>query len=238
VNESLRRRIGDAWAFRARVEREAARRFSRLASAIGTLDPTSPVVAMMAGAAEDEIRHAALCAELSARYGVPAGADDPGDEIAPRHLGRREAILYEVVAACCITETESVATVTSLLAEPSEPRVREVLHEIARDEVSHSRMGWAHLARQPPGGAAFLAIWIPIMLDGTVEPGLFGTADDDPEDEELLRHGILPSARKREVFVGTLEAVVLPGLERFGVDPAPGRAWLAAMSRATSVTPR
>ena len=39
--------------------------------------------------------------------------------------------------------------------------------------------------------------------------------------------GVLPLEKKREVFLGTLEQVVFPGLERFGVDPEPGRSWLA-----------
>ena len=39
--------------------------------------------------------------------------------------------------------------------------------------------------------------------------------------------GVLPLAKKREVFLGTLEQVVFPGLEKFGVDPEPGRRWLA-----------
>lgn len=241
--ETVRRRAGEAWAFRARVEREAARRFSRLGAAIASLngngdgddDGESPVVAMMAAAARDEVRHAALCAELAASYGVPAGDDVPEGDIAPPELGPRQAILYEVVAACCITETESVATVTSLLAGPAAPGVREALHRIARDEVMHSRMGWAHLAREAPRGVAFLAEWIPCMLEGTIDPDLFAAGphmDAADEDEgELLRHGVLPPARKREIFVATLETVVLPGLERSGVDPAPARAWLAAAVR-------
>ena len=45
---------------------------------------------------------------------------------------------------------------------------------------------------------------------------------------EFARHGILATARKREIFVRTLEEVVLPGLEQFGIDTAPARAWLLA----------
>ena len=144
------------------------------------------------------------------------------------HLGRREGVLYEVVAACCLTETESVATLTALLAAGSEPRVGEILHEIARDEILHSRMGWAHLSRAVPVGVAFLAPFIPVMLAGGVDPQLFDPADaDEPPAAELLRHGVLPRARKRDIFVATLHDVVFPGLERFGVDVAHAWSWLA-----------
>jgi hypothetical protein len=218
----------DAWAFRARVEREAALRFARLAEEIAAFDPESPVPAMMRKAAEDERRHLALCEEL-------AGGPVPGvigeDRIAPRSFGPREAALYETVAACCITETESVATVTSLLAfEDAEPRVREVLHEIARDEVGHSRMGWAHLARESGFiDVSFLASWIPSMLVAAA-----GNAFEDalPEPPDLPRYGVLPVARKRDVFVQTLQDVVLPGLEQFGISTGPARAWLSERSRA------
>jgi hypothetical protein len=236
VNDGLRPHIGAAWAFRAGVEREAARRFARLGAAIGGVDPGSPVIDLMGKAMTDEVRHAALCAELAAAYGVSAGDDVPDVELAPSGLGPREAILYEVVAACCITETESVATVASLLAEPAEPQVRRVLHEIARDEIMHGRMGWTHLAREAAAGVGFLAGWIPDMLAGTVDPGLFyRNGDGEPLGAaELLRHGVLQRARKREIFVGTLERVVFPGLERFGIDVGPARAWLAGHM----VTPR
>jgi rubrerythrin len=230
VTKELRRLVAEAWAFRARVEDDAAQRFTRLAGAISGFDAESPAIALMRRAAEDEQRHAGLCLELSAAYGqAPEAAPAPFEEIAPAALRPREAVLYEVVAACCITESESVATLTTLLAEQAKPRVRSVLHEIARDEVVHGRMGWAHLARETTQlDVSFLAPWVPVMLSGTVDDKLFADASPGEDAEELLLHGVLPHSRKREVFVRTLLDVVLPGLERFGVDSEPGRAWLEA----------
>ena len=227
---SARRAAAEAWAFRARVEQEAALRFDRLAGVIAGFDPGSPVPAMMRRAADDERRHTALCARLAGHLGNPV-ALDPGAElpsIAPRSLDERKRALYEVVAACCITETESMATLTALLAAEPDPEVREVLHSISRDEVVHSRMGWAHLSREAAAGeAAFLGPLVPGMLAGTIDQGLFGAPPADEDPDGLLRLGVLPLAKKREVFLGTLEQVVFPGLEKFGVDPEPGRRWLA-----------
>jgi hypothetical protein len=248
VKEALRRTIAGAWAFRTRVEREAAERFARIGAAIASFDAESPVVPLMERAEGDERRHAALCAELAAAYGEKVGSDWPAAaSIAPGGLGGREAILYEVVASCCITETESVATVATLLAGGPEPSVRDVLHQIARDEVVHGRMGWAHLAREAqateeraspatgggrrpehPIDVSFLSRCVPAMLSGTVDDALFAGKPADPDQEELLRYGVLPAARKKEIFVRTLEEVVFPGFEAFGIDPAPGRAWLRA----------
>ena len=230
MKEELRAAVGAAWAFRTRVEREAAERFTRLGAAIASCDSASPVVALMERAAADERRHAAFCAELAARYGEAVGPGWPAPApIAPAGLGPREAILYEVVASCCITETESVATVASLLAKEPEPTVREVLHQIAKDEVVHGRMGWTHLARETQAiDTSFVSRLVPAMLSGTIDEGMFAPARADLDEGDLAHHGVLPAARKKEIFVRTLEEVVLPGLEQFGIDAAPARAWLLA----------
>jgi hypothetical protein len=154
-------------------------------------------------------------------------SDDVSAAIAPSWLGRREAVLYEVVAACCITETESVATVATLLGGEVDAQVRKVLHEIARDEVAHGRMGWAHLAREAAAyDVSFLSPLIPAMLSGTIDDGVFTDTFAEPHAEELSRHGVLPKERKREIFIRTLEDVVLPGLASFHIDVAPARAWI------------
>jgi hypothetical protein len=49
-----------------------------------------------------------------------------------------------------------------------------------------------------------------------------------------LNHGVLPHTRKRETFVKALRDVVFPGLERFGVDTAPARAWVERRSAASA----
>lgn len=231
MTDAVRRAAGEAWAFRARVEREAASRFSRLSAAIPAFDPGSPVAGLLRRTAGDEERHAALCAGLAASYGCPAGGGAADGRIAPRVLGPRDAVLYEMVAACCITETESVATLATLLGQEAEPRVRTVLRKIARDEVVHGRMGWAHLSREAAiRDVSFLSTWVPSMLSGTVDEGLFGSEEPGPDAEALLRHGVLPRARKKEIFLRTLEEVVLPGLEKFGVGAGPARAWLRKRS--------
>jgi len=233
---SARRAAAEAWAFRARVEQEAALRFERLAAVVASFDPGSPVPAMMRRAADDERRHTELCATLAGSLGTPVVLDADADlpSIAPSSLDERQAALYEVVAACCITETESMATLTTLMACEADPEVRAVLHSISKDEVVHSRMGWAHLSRESAAGAvAFLGPLIPGMLAGTIDESLFGAPPADEDAEGLLRLGVLPLEKKREVFLGTLEQVVFPGLEKFGVDPDPGRRWLA-----TAAAPR
>src|SRR5205807_9161650 len=52
VTETQRRIAAEAWAFRTRVEHEAADRFTRLATAISRFDAASPLPAMMQRAAD------------------------------------------------------------------------------------------------------------------------------------------------------------------------------------------
>jgi hypothetical protein len=226
-HDSLRREAGGAWSFRTRVELDAERRFGRLAEVIASFDPGSPVPGLLRKARDDERRHALLCASLARDFGVEPETPPEGPSIAPASLDARRAALYEMVAACCITETESVATVATLLAADCEPKVAAALHEIARDEVSHSRMGWAHLAREAGAlDVGFLSPWIPVMLAGTVPADFFARTTAEPGD--LLRFGVLPHAKKKEIFAATLRVIVFPGLEQHGVDAAPARAWLDA----------
>jgi hypothetical protein len=187
----------------------------------------------MRRAADDERRHADLCARLARQYGEDPGGDAADVRIAPPGFGPREAALYETVAACCVTETASVATVASLLAADALPEVRDALHEIARDEVAHGRMGWAHLAREAAAhDVSFLGRFVEPMLAAAAGEGLFAAGDAALESPELLLHGVLPLSQKREIFVQTLGEVVFPGLEQFGIDAGPGRAWLSEQSRA------
>jgi hypothetical protein len=69
------------------------------------------------------------------------------------------------------------------------------------------------------------------MLAGTVDAQFFEEVPEKARSEELLRHGVLPRARKREIFCRTLREVVFPGLERFGIDASPAHGWLEEAER-------
>jgi hypothetical protein len=225
---AVRRIAAATWAFRHDVEREAAARFERLAGRLEAL--AAPQMAeLVRSASRDESRHALLCAGLAEDYGATLDASGPPRlaDIAPRQLAERERVLYEVVAACCIAETESMGTLTALLGAAPAARVRDVLRELAADEVRHARLGWAHLASESARiDSSFLGRLVPAMLAGNAAPDLFLTGSPESEDPGLLEHGVLPHGAKREVFVHSLEQVVFPGLEQFGIDTAPARAWL------------
>jgi len=219
-----------AWRFRWQVELEAEVRFARLAGRLERLGTAPALVEVARRASADEARHAAHCARLAASLGqpVPASPPPPPPDVAPSGLEEEDAVTYELVAACCVTESESVAVLTALLPAARDPALRAALHELAEDEVIHARLGWAWLAvAAARRRTAFLGPHLPAMLRGTADDGLFGPAGAASEHPALLALGVLPHSAKRALFVTSLEEVVFPGLEGAGVDTAAARSWLA-----------
>ncbi|HEY6098340.1 MAG TPA: ferritin-like domain-containing protein, partial [Anaeromyxobacter sp.] len=150
----VRRVAASAWTFRCRVELEAEARFERLAGRMERIGAAGELVALARRASADERRHAALCAEQAALLGETAAVGPVQDvpEIAPATLPLGDRVLYEVVAACCISETESMGVLTTLLDAARAPGLRRTLRELASDEVQHARLGWAYLARAHAAG--------------------------------------------------------------------------------------
>jgi rubrerythrin len=231
VSPAVRALAAAAWRFRWTVEREAEVRFRDLAARLDDLAWARPLAALARRASEDERRHAAHCARLAAELGgpVPDAAPLAPPAVAPAGLAEEDAVTYELVAACCVAESVSVAVLTALLSAARDPSLRAVLRELAADEVGHARLGWAHLALAAARGrTAFLGPLLPPMLQGSVDDDLFDAVAPERDDEALLALGVLPHAAKRALFMGALEEVVLPGLAGAGVDTAAARAWLAA----------
>ena len=103
----------------------------------------------------------------------------------------------------------------------------EALRALLSDEVRHARIGWTVLASPELGVTARGAIAraMPILLDACVGAWLSDVASED--SAVLPRgHGSLPPAELRSTVEDTLNAVIVPGLEHVGIDPAPARAWL------------
>lgn len=233
----MRALAAGVWAARARVEDEAAARFRRLAVELSEVGAVAPVVAMARQASSDELRHADLCRALVRRFGgatlatpATAGANPPDvPAAAPRGLAPRERVLCEVVAMSCITETLSAALLGEMVERAADAEVRDAMQSILRDEIDHSRLGWAHLAAERERGVPdVLAPHLPAMLRGTVEEELFLTAPEPPRALVLAGLGALDRPTRLAVFTATLRDVVFPGLRRFGVDTGPGEHWLAS----------
>ncbi len=215
------------------IECEAAARFDRLTTDLAVLGELTAlgvnedVVALTRRAADDERRHAALCARAATRFGVPA---TPMVVTVPRlgspELPRRLQILHEVVALSCVTEGVSVALLGAMLETTTDPELAETVRSILRDEIDHARIGWAVLAcGLNETDRSYLSAALPAILAGTFPRELFST-DAPDTSADLGPWAILPRPRRRDVVVQALSSLVFPGLSRFGIDPAAGRSLL------------
>jgi hypothetical protein len=230
---TLEQLAAGAWSMRCGVEHHAHRRFRRLSEQVARFDAESPLISLLAEASEEEARHARLCDDLAVSLGAaPLQAPASTPRVAPGVLGDRDALLYELVAAGCVAETESMATLTLLLSKMEPGRFKDVVHQIARDEVEHAQAGWAHLAREAARrDLGFLANHLVAMFDVPVVRALFAApADPLAESEELYAFGVVPHSKKREVFLSVIDEVVLPGFAQCRIDAAPLQAWLKLQS--------
>jgi hypothetical protein len=233
LDECGRRTLAEVWAFRARSEQQAEQRFGRLVREFNETGAEAVVVRMARRAVADEGSHARICASMAARYGHrEAGVQaPPATEIGPRSLGLRKRVLFEVVAFACITETVNAALMTETYRHAIVPEVRDAVRRILKDEVGHSRMGWAHLsAERARGEGEFVAQWLPRMLRGTVADELLAAHGRGAADPALMAHGELPEPMRLDVFRSALREVIFPGLESVGIDTRLGREWIARVS--------
>lgn len=223
------------WRSRRRAELQAGARFARIAVELERFDAHRDVVSLASDAAHEEGRHAELCAELVSHFGGAVHDDAPVPAVlpvAPPNLKARDALLYEIVALSCVTETLSTALLGALVACARDGAAKEAMHEILRDEVRHSRLGWAHLASEHARGCRdVVGAHLPALLSATVSEHLFDGAPGHAAQAELTGLGSLPKQERAEIVGQTLTDIVFPGLARFGIDITGGTRWLATRQR-------
>jgi len=238
LTADARTRVARLWRRRAENERKTSQTFAALARLLDEQSASSPVRELAREAVSDELRHAEICEQVAQRYaaGGVTAVDDAGTESplaapdAPHFHGctREQSGLLFVVQQCCLNETLAAAYLRSCLERAHGPVARDAVRALLRDEVTHSRLGWAHLASDHLDGAdrALVAEALPGLLQTIVRiwladpEGLHATA---PEG-----HGSLPPAVLESVVWEAVEVLVLPGLAHVGVDARGGAAWLAA----------
>ncbi len=116
---------------------------------------------------------------------------------------------------------------TQILKRAQVPRIRDAVHEIVKDEVAHSRAGWAHLHdRCTQGHGAFLSALLPHMLEQARVEEIF-RPDPSREGPRMAAHGELDDACRTAIFRAVMRDVFLPGLESLGLDTGSGRDWLS-----------
>jgi hypothetical protein len=225
-------RAAEVWASRAHAEAQSAARFNQLARDLKATGAPEGLVELAEKAETEETEHVDLCLRLVNHLGhkthrpkiptIPSGVAG---------LEPKEALLLQMVGMCCINETVSAAILGEMLRQAEPGRVHDTIQTILRDEIGHSRLGWAYLAYiAGDGKLTLLEKELPTLLQNAVTDELFEQPDLDDPDHLSAPLGTVPRVTRFELFEAALLDLVFLGLERFGVETAAGRAWLAKAS--------
>ncbi|MBX3273449.1 MAG: hypothetical protein KF729_24510 [Sandaracinaceae bacterium] len=208
------------WRIRERTEHEVSAVFARLAADLEAAEASPELAALARRCADDEVRHAAHCRRIvdALAPGLPPLSPDRGVVLGPRDASAARRALYASVALGCVTESLSTALLIEMRPHATTPEVSEGLDAILRDEVRHSRLGWAHLAIEAArGDVSWLAPSIPAMIEAAraAEPTPGGG-----EPRDLRCYGILGAGDVARVADAVVETTILPGLARYGIAGA------------------
>jgi hypothetical protein len=215
------------WSFRMEAEHRSTSVFAALCGQImeagAPLDMQGAVLRM----GLDELRHAEACAEVvRAMGGTPAREVTQTTASLARHSGAsaEERAARNVIYGACMSETVNCARFAEAIESTSDPFIRDVTRQLLSDEAKHSQFGFHYLESVRP--------WLDAEKDARQHLGVylrfaFAVLERDMSARDMAERVLdaderaigLPDARtQREIFYTTVEAAIIPGLERFGID--------------------
>jgi len=186
------------------------------------IDALPEVVQLAREAVEEEALHEEMCREVATSFGWDF--EEHQHEmyplpLAPEGLSLRQQVLYDVVAFCCISESINAALLVETIQFAQSPQIVEVSRRILKDEVKHSRLGWAHLSSEcSQGRGAFLTDHFVTMLETAGAEEVFDSRFMNREGATLAAYGELSYARRTGILIAVLHDVILPGFEGLGLD--------------------
>jgi hypothetical protein len=222
-----------AWPMRAAEELRSALIFRALARVASIAGLSSPWPSHFVLAVHDELRHARLCASVGERLGA----------LAPRYDARpvqaRLAALTDPstrAAALLLVEVAIGETISTSLFRAGrrstvEPLSRAALTRIVTDEVRHRDLGWKGAAALLPtlsepqrrGLVREVAAGFAAFERQNALPALERLERREPFDPAYAALGVLAPEARVDAFYAAVEHLVVPRLERLGLDG--NRAW-------------
>ena len=214
----LRARLAAEWTRIARMEHASIAAFARFTMQLVALGAPHDLVAQAGRAMADETNHARLAFGLASAYGHEA--------IGPGPLavnGSLDGIdLLQLVETTflegCVGETVAAVEAREALEHVRDPRVREVLEIIARDETAHAELAWKTMAWAiRVGGDEVRAKIEETLMRVIAEPRIALAA----REEALLVHGVVSDAIRADLRREVLLAIVAPCARSLAARPAP-----------------
>jgi hypothetical protein len=219
------------WHGRAEAERRASGSFAHVAGALARLGAPDELCALAARAVDDEVRHAAICAEVARAFGERGPVRRLPVTI-PRHAGASPALrdLLHVIGMCALNETCGSSFLALCREGTTGALAGAALRELLSDEIDHARLGWAVLAAQDRATRAAVAAWMPALVGGTLR--MWRRRPHRAITPALVAHGCPAWDDVDRAVLDAMRDLVLPGLDAAGVDPAPARAALSQLAAA------
>ncbi len=219
------------WSQRMAFEHRSSMVFSQLAQQLFEANATLDAKVVMMRMAQDELRHTATCAEVLSAIGAAPEVEAVFDvEPLARHEGvsRQERALRNVIYTTCMSEMVACARFVAALDRTTDPFMRDVARRLLADEVLHGQFGFHYVAawrswldahpEAQAGIERYLVHGFAVIEEELAPKPPFRALSDD---EKAL--GVDDAALAREVFYGTMEGAIAPGLEQLGL--AAGKAW-------------
>jgi hypothetical protein len=217
--------LTEQWSQRMAFEHRSSMVFSQLAQQLFEANATLDSKIVMMRMAQDELRHTATCAEVLAALGAPTEVETTLTvEPLARHAGAsvEEIALRNVIYTTCMSEMVACARFVATLDHTTDPFMRDVARRLLADEVLHGQFGFHYLAAWRP--------WLDEHreVNASIERYLVHAfAVIETELAPPPPHTVLSAderalggddvALAREVFYGTVEGAIVPGLERLGI---------------------
>lgn len=218
------------WRARRTVEVEAVHLFAGLARSLKELwGPKDEVSKLAQLASEEEREHVGYCTKIIdyaevAGYPVHVASENPVTdwspylELGPKQLSPIDKTLYACVAVSCITETLSTALLIEMLRKASPGIIRHTIHNVLTDEVKHSRIGWAELARQSKiKKVNWISFYLDQMIKSAIQSDIGPILTSEEANLDLSSWGILRPQEAEKIISNTLRNVIMPGLAKYGI---------------------
>jgi hypothetical protein len=224
LTPAQRERAAATWRARIAAEYLAVSTFSVLSMDLCAAGAPADILSLVHRAAIDEVRHAEYCCRLASLYSgkeeSPEGglSDLPDDPARPK----RQQALANALLVSCVAETYATVLLGTVRDQATDPVVRAVLTNIYADEVTHARIGWAYLAHclevGGDGERQAASEMVPIAIRGAANVVGGPRPSEQPVDEVLRGHGLMPSSEERGLFDKSIKEVLLPGFRGVGLD--------------------
>jgi hypothetical protein len=211
LDPASRAALAEHWSDNGLMEHASVAAFARFTLELLALGAPASLVHAAQRALGDEIAHAELCFGLATVYAYRTVQPGPLPIHGALDTMSRADIVHRAIVEACIGETIAAAEAVEAREHASDPAVRAVLGRIAEDEARHAELGFKFLSWVLENSAPEDRERVCRLASDLAELELERPIDErEGSTPELLAHGVLTGALRREVRRAAIREVILP----------------------------